>query len=102
MTPFESLIKEFPIFVVKNKMAVSKNISLKDNEELVVPAYSEVKLNSSLLTSIPSSAYFRPISPSTKDLIRLGVIESKESTPVSAPSEEKSYKGVYKVDDKKK
>ena len=92
-TPFETLIEEFPVYVVKNKVPVSKNIPLKDNEELVVPAHGTVKINSYLLTGIPSSTYFKSISPSVKDLIRLGLIETvlKPAVPVTDPEPEDKW-----------
>lgn len=95
-TPFESLIEEFPIYVVKNKMPFSKNIPLKDNEELVVPAHGVVKINSSLLTSVPSSTYFKSISPSVKDLIRVGIIENPPKPIVKVEDKDEDK------DDKKK
>mgnify|MGYP000980433860 CR=1 FL=1 len=101
MTPFEALIKEFPIFTVKNKTSITKNIPLKDNEELVVPAHGVVKISAAILTGIPSSTYFKMVSPSIKDLINHGVIEGKKVSSVE-PASTKETEDAKSWDDKKK
>jgi len=101
MTPFESLVKEFPIFVVKNKTAITKNIPIKDNEELVVPSHAIVKIDANLLGGIPSSTFFKMVSPSVKDLIKHGLISSKkEDIPAPVVANEKAVDKSW--DDKKK
>lgn len=102
MTPFESLIKEFPVFTVKNKTNVTKNIPLKDNEELVVPAYGIAKINASLLAGVPSSINFKMVSPGIKDLINHGVIEGKKTNPVITNKASDTVDDGKSWDDKKK
>ena len=73
----------------------------KDNEELVVPAHGVVKISAAILTGIPSSTYFKMVSPSIKDLINHGVIEGKKVSSVE-PASTKETEDAKSWDDKKK
>lgn len=92
MTPFETLVGAFPVFKVKNKTAVSKNIQLKDNEEVVVPAGATIKVSAAQLLGVPDSSCFKMISPTITDLISANVITSGNSAVEEDKSSDKKKK----------
>lgn len=92
MKSFETLKEAFPIFEVKNKKTVSKNILLANNEEVVVPPSATVKLESKNLIQIPDTTYFKLLVPSLNDLIEHNVIKVSPPPVESASKDNGSGK----------
>lgn len=90
---FETLKEAFPVFEVRNKRNVSKNILLANNEEVVVPPSATVKLESKNFIQVPDTSNFKLIVPTLDALIEHNVI--KVTPPANPPEkkEENSGKG---------
>lgn len=90
MKNFETLKKAFPIFVIKNKKSVSKNILLRNNEHVIVPGDTEVKVASEDLIQMPDATIFSVKSPKLDDLIEHNVIKKSEPEPTKESSKDNS------------
>lgn len=99
MKNFDKLLAAFPVFKLKNKKSVSKNIVLQNGEEVVVPANATVTIDSSELISIPSNLDFKLLSPTVADLISFGLIETEKSVKDNN-SGNKPDNTPEKIDDK--
>lgn len=91
MKNFETLKKAYPIFEVRNRQSLSKNILLRNNEEVVVPGNATVKIASEDLIQMPDSTFFKVVSPSVDALIEHNVL--KKSEPETTKKDSKTEKG---------
>jgi hypothetical protein len=79
-TPLENLKRQFPIFVIKNKTAMPKELLIAGGETVHIPAFGVRKIASSNIIQIPDSVFFECISPSVDDLILFNVITREDKT----------------------
>ena len=86
---FDTLKEAFPIFKVRNKKNVSKNILLANNEEIVVPPLTSVRIKSEDLIQVPDATIFKIEHPPMDALIEHNVIKSG-NTPAETPKKEEN------------
>lgn len=80
-----NLKADYPVWEVKNKLPVSKEILLADGESLIVPGKGVAKIAASNINNFPDFKTFEFVTPDLKTLASYGVIERKEAPVVEAP-----------------
>jgi len=82
-TPMQELREVYPMFKFHNCSPVTQRMQLAKGDSIQVNPFATIEVPSNLVISLPNTSDLKTITPTTDDLIEVGLIKVREA--VAAP-----------------